>query len=255
MKVLMAITCYRCERQIVRVLRSLAHSSLASEMEAVVLFDNQSPDQTAEVAKAMIQDLGLTEKISVYRNRENYGLGGSQKLAFQMAEKMNTDWVLVFHGDDQASIADIPNFFLQAQRDVEVCAILGSRFSVGSRREGYQLKRIIGNRILNLIYSFVTGRWTSDLGSGLNMFRVEALKKIPYMTYNDQFTFNVDLLLGFYRAKLRCQFLPILWRESDQSSNARNFSVAFQMLRQLFRWRVGFRGQNSIPKNFGSDLL
>ena len=45
--------------------------------------------------------------IKVLKNRENYGLGGSHKVAFNYAIENNFDYIIVLHGDDQGSISDM----------------------------------------------------------------------------------------------------------------------------------------------------
>lgn len=45
--------------------------------------------------------------VTLLRNDENYGLGGSHKVAFDYALNNAYDYVVVLHGDDQGSIANL----------------------------------------------------------------------------------------------------------------------------------------------------
>ena len=60
---------------------------------------------TVETASAACQREGLANW-KVVRNRENYNLGGSHKVAFDYAVAQGFTHVIVLHGDDQADIAD-----------------------------------------------------------------------------------------------------------------------------------------------------
>ncbi len=247
MKTLIAIPCYRCQNQIVRVLSALVHSKVYSEISEVMVIDNQSPDGTRDSVQEFLRQNSAAKKISLWLNDENYGLGGSQKIAFDQAAKSGFEALVILHGDDQASVDDIETLLLALKADRGLAAVLGSRFMKGSRLEGYQKSRIWGNRILNFIFSLFCTRKTLDLGSGLNAFSLLNLQEIEITKLDDGFTFNVDFLLSLYSKNLKLRFLPILWRESDQSSNARNFRVAFGMLSQLFFWRFGFQKKPGHP--------
>jgi dolichol-phosphate mannosyltransferase len=248
MKTLVAIPCFRCEKQIGRVLEALTQDAVFSQITQIVVLDNQSPDRTRHVVLNFIEDHPKIQNISLYLNEKNYGLGGSQKLAVEMAIRDGFESLVVLHGDDQASVKDLAPLLHALQADPEIAAVLGSRFMQGSRLQGYQKSRIIGNRALNIIFSAATGTPIRDLGSGLNVFRVRDLADIPLDVLSDGFTFNVDLLLEFYSRNKKMLFLPIEWREADQSSNARNWNVALGMLKRLALWRTG-RSRSVPPQN------
>ena len=184
-------------------------------------------------------------RVSLFDNHQNYGLGGSQKIAFKYAISKEYDYLIILHGDDQASTSDIPLLLSEAIR--KETHILGSRFQRGAKREGYQKTRVIGNMALNVIFSLVLLKKISDLGSGLNIFSVKALKKIDLDNLTDYFNFNVELLLTFDRLGIPFLYHPIKWRETDQVSNAKNISVALSMLKSLLAMKVPFL-ENKKPR-------
>lgn len=237
---LIAIPAYRCENQIRRVLSGL--NRLRSDLPAVkkvLVLDNKSPDGTAKAAAEEALQVGASDWIEVRVNPVNRGLGGTQKTAFRLARELGFSHVVILHGDDQADPEDVPKIIAAFQDPVD--AVLGSRFMEGSRRQGYSLLRTIGNKGLNLVYSALTGRRVWDLGSGLNGFRVEALSDLAVDSFSDQFTFNMDLLLGLIERGKRILFIPIAWRELDQVSNAKTFGVGWTALRRVLRWRFEAR--------------
>lgn len=87
-----------------------------------------------------------------------------------------------------------------------------------------------------MIYSIGCGKKIYDLGSGLNMYRVEILKSGFYTKYKDNLMFNYCMVLGqaFYNYKVK--FFPILWREDDQVSNVKMVSQAMIVLKLLFSY-------------------
>jgi hypothetical protein len=105
--------------------------------------------------------------------------------------------------------------------------------------QGYDWKRIWGNRVLNIAYTLLTGRKCVDLGSGLNVFALNDLDERTYLEFADKLTFNFELLLDLIKRKVKFAYVPITWREEDQVSNARNFSIAKTAATNLLRWRLG----------------
>ena len=103
-----------------------------------------------------------------------------------------------------------------------------------SKLIGYSIIRKYGNIILNYIYTLFKLKSVKDLGSGLNIFSTNFLKKVNYLEFDDGFTFNMDILLSLINHKANIKFIPITWSETDQISNAKALSVGFKTLNKLF---------------------
>lgn len=235
-RVLLAIPAYNCAAQIGRVLDAVARSAI-EYVDHVAVIDNRSTDGTADVAAAAIST--WDDRFEVWRNAENYGLGGTHKVAFAHALDHGYDHVAILHGDDQAEAAELPRLIARAAADPAAAAVLGSRFSRGSRRIGYSRLRTVGNLGINTLYSAVALRRTVDLGSGLNLFSMPFLSDRAFLDFDDRITFNIDLLLHYYARRAKLLHEPITWREADQVSNARNLQVGSTAVRKLVRWRFG----------------
>ncbi len=238
---LIVIPVYNCAVQINRVLSGLLHEAefLKKTGTEVIVIDNQSADGTPVAVIEHFSQNAWPCKTRFLQNSVNLGLGGSQKRAFQIAKDEDFEFVAILHGDDQASASDLNPLFARMDSEVELAAVLGSRFSSGSSLIGYSRIRTIGNTGLNIVYSVATGRKIEDLGSGLNIFRCSKFEIAQVMAFSDHFTFNMDLLLHLVRRQRRFVFLPITWTELDQVSNARNMNVGLEALRTLVKWKFG----------------
>lgn len=234
-KILLAIPTFNCEQQISRVLSKLSKNSI-NHVDKVIVIDNQSTDDSLNVAINTRSKFKL-DKVSILKNTENYGLGGSHKVAFSYAKKHKFDFVVILHGDDQANPDEIPKLLACAKSNNNIDACLGSRFMIKSKLRGYSGKRIAGNLILNFIYSVVMLRLSKDLGSGLNIFKKTVYENERYKYFANDLTFNIDLLLFLYANNYKIKFQPISWSEDDQTSNAKLFNIGTLALIKLFRWR------------------
>ncbi|MDU6434066.1 MAG: glycosyltransferase family 2 protein [Pantoea sp.] len=227
-RILVFIPAYRCEAQIRRVLNQF-DARVQQWIDTVMVIDNQSPDQTLEVAIECGKSVLANCNFIAWRNEDNYGLGGSHKAAFLYAIQQGFDYLVVLHGDDQADIHDlIPQ--LEAGNHLDVDCLLGARFMRNSQLKGYSWFRTLGNRVYNAMFSLVAKRAIFDLGSGLNLYRVETFREFYLKTFPDDLTFNYVMLLASYHLKQQVRFFPISWREEDQRSNVKLFSQAFRVL-------------------------
>ena len=225
-KILLFIPMYNCEKQIPRVLEKLALWEDAGEhLGGVLVVDNRSADGSVRAAAEGIRTLSVPAM--VVRNDDNYGLGGSHKVAFSYALDHGFRGVIVLHGDDQGDVRDIIPFLSEAER---WDSMLGSRFSRGSRLCNYSKFRIFGNHVFNALFSAVTGRRVEDLGSGLNYYSTSYLASGFYLPFPNDLTFNVYLLLYGIHSGSRFRFFPLSWREEDQVSNARFMKQSKRML-------------------------
>jgi len=230
-KILIFIPMYNCARQIGRVLEQLKHPDVAQVFHGVICVDNQSPDDTLEVAAAAMEGVPLPYR-AIFRNNGNYGLGGSHKVAIDFALARGYSHLVVLHGDDQGSIADLtPRIAAGAHHSLD--CLLGARFMPGSRLEGYSALRTAANQIFNGVFSIVSGQRLYDLGSGLNLYRVEIFRDGFHRRFRDDLTFNYFLILACCQKQFRQQFFPLTWREDDQISNAKLFRQGLRMLKLL----------------------
>jgi dolichol-phosphate mannosyltransferase len=226
-RILLFIPMYNCERQIPRVIHQLT-PDLSKFFDEIIIIDNRSRDQSQRAAIEALEDLPQ-RPARLFVNDENYGLGGSHKVAFDYALAHGFDYCVVLHGDDQGRITDLVDLIATgAHREVD--CLLGARFMRGSKLAGYSAFRTLGNKVFNSLYSLVSGQRIFDLGAGLNLYSVSALANGHYRRHADDLTFNYYMILQSIADDWRIRFFPILWREDDQISNVQLFRQAFKVL-------------------------
>ncbi|MBR3812480.1 MAG: glycosyltransferase family 2 protein [Spirochaetaceae bacterium] len=230
-KILLFIPMYNCEKQIVRVAEQLT-GEVSSYISEAIFVNNRSTDNGEAVIIKKLKPMQLPFAVKVLRNDENYGLGGSHKVAFNYAMENGFDYVIVLHGDDQGSIENIlPYLKNQEYRDYD--CFLGARFMHGSKLQGYSKFRTFGNYVYDFLFSVGTGHSVYDLGSGLNMYKTNVLKTRFWEKYKDNLMFNYCMVLGSAFYKHKVHYFPILWREDDQVSNVKMMNQAVVVLKLL----------------------
>ncbi len=229
-RILVFVPMYNCARQIPRVLARFDDRA-KSLVHGLLVVDNRSTDGGGEIAAAIVAGMTGIEA-RVVRNDENYGLGGSHKVAFDHAMAQGYRYVVVLHGDDQGGIDDLLPLLEQGVHH-DVDALLGARFHPDSRLQGYSALRTWGNRVLNRLFGMAIGARVRDLGSGLNLYSTRILHNRFYGKFPDDLTFNYCMVLAHAAYRHRVRFFPITWREEDQVSNVRLYSQTRKILRIL----------------------
>lgn len=235
-KILVFIPMYNCEKQIPRVLAQIDDEML-KYIDEVIVVNNLSTDGSEEAAIEYAKEHPELP-VKILRNEENYWLGGSHKVAFNYAIDNGFDYVVTLHGDDQGSIKDFKKLFESGDYRNHDC-MLGGRFEKGSKLIGYSKIRIFGNHCFNLLFTIVAGKRVKDLGSGLNMYKVETLKSKYYIKFPDALYFNAVMVLAHCYYKHDVIYYPITWREDDQVSNMKFFSLSSALLKMLCKYLFG----------------
>lgn len=233
-KILLFTPMYNCEKQIVRVLGQMT-DEVAQFISEWIIINNRSTDNGEDAVKKYLETHDVPVKVSLLRNDENYGLGGSHKVAFKYAIDNGFDYVIVLHGDDQGRIADFIPLLKSGEYEKHDCC-LGARFMKDSKLIGYSKLRIWGNYGFNMLFSMVVHKSVKDLGSGLNMYKVDTLKSKYFMKYPDTLYFNDLMILASCYYKQDMYFYPISWREEDQVSNNKLWSFSCSLLKMLWNY-------------------
>lgn len=247
-KILLFIPMYNCEKQIIRVLGQLT-DEVRQYISQVIIVNNRSTDHGEEAVIKYLRSMPLDIPVALFRNDENYGLGGSHKVAFHYAIDHGFDYVIVLHGDDQGSIQNLLPLLRDGTYQRYDCC-LGSRFKKSSKLMGYSKFRTFGNRVFNIIFSVATGRRIYDLGAGLNFYSVSMLRSRYYQKFADNLTFNCHMLFALSAYQQTCVFFPISWREEDQVSNVKMTKQALQTLKMSICFF--FRRERYLEKDLRS---
>ena len=231
---LLFIPVYNCEQQIPRVINKILESSIYEKFDEILIIDNNSVDNTADIVLKKINSENC-KKFKFFQNKKNYNLGGTHKTGFNYAIENKFDYVTILHGDDQGNINDLEKVFKDEKfKNYDCC--LGSRFSKNSILINYPKFRIYSNYMINFVASIVTFKFLTDLGSGLNMFRVDYLKNKFYLDFPNDLTFNYCLIFYIWSSKAKYFYFPILWREDDQISNVKLFSHGLKWLEIVIKY-------------------
>ena len=164
-------------------------SAVASWHEIIVV-DDGSSDGTGERAR----EAGA----SVVRHPYNKGNGASVKTGIRAA---SGEFILIIDGDGQHRPADAGRLVARlGEYDLVVGARAGSTQATQARR--------LGNRLLNALAGYLTGRPIPDLTSGFRAARREHLREFLHLLPNG-FSTPTTTTLAFIKAGYSVAFEPV----------------------------------------------
>ena len=231
LKILVAVPMFNCEKQIIPTLDTIL--LFQHGISEVWIIDNRSTDQSIQIVEEYLKSVKSFQiPMKLFQNKENYGLGGTHKITFEMANENFFSHVLIFHGDHQAQGSDLAAFIEIAQTKPN-SIILGSRFMRNSSRIGYSKSRTIANFIFNFLLTVRERKIVKDLGSGLNIFPIEAIETINLTLLPNDLTFNIALLRQLIHSNIEIIWRPIKWTEEDQISNVKIISQTLATLKLI----------------------
>jgi glycosyltransferase involved in cell wall biosynthesis len=162
-------------------------------VDDVVLVDDCSRDNTAEVAK----ETGIKH---VIKHQENKGYGGNQKTCYDTALSLGADIIIMLHPDYQYTPKLIHSMSYLIANDLYP-VVFGSRIlGMGALKGGMPLYKYISNRFLTLTQNILIGRKLSEYHTGYRAFSKVVLEKINYHANSDDFVFDNQMISQIFYA-------------------------------------------------------
>jgi glycosyltransferase involved in cell wall biosynthesis len=194
----------RLGRSLQEILRYLNDTREPSE---VIVVDDGSTDETAEVARRELQDSGHVST-RVVRYEENRGKGYAVRLGLLEAQ---ANIALFSDADLSTPITETPKL-VDPIRSGEVDLTFGSR-ALDRRLIGVHQpwRREQGGRVFNLLVRMATGLPFWDTQCGFKAFRLSVCRPLIEAAQIDRFGFDVELIYLGQLAKLRLQEIPVRW--------------------------------------------
>jgi glycosyltransferase involved in cell wall biosynthesis len=208
MKVIVVMPAYNAESTLEKTYRDIP----AGSVDEVILTDDQSKDNTAQLARK----LGIV----VLEHEENLGYGGNQKTCYDEALRRGADIIVMLHPDYQYDPRVIP--FAVGFIKAGICdMILGSR--IRTRKEtlenGMPLYKYISNRFLTIVENITLGQNIGDFHTGFRVYHRRVLETVAYHKNSNDFVFDTEFLAQTVYHGFRIGDIPIPTRYFAEASS------------------------------------
>jgi glycosyltransferase involved in cell wall biosynthesis len=169
--------------------------------DQIILVDNNSSDNTVEVAYS----LGM----KVIRHEKNLGYGGSLKTGYSTAIKEGADIVVMLHSDNQYDPKFLPEI-VRPILDGEADVVLGSRILGGETKTGgMPWWKFIANVSLTRLINTAIGSDIKEFHTGYRAYSRKVLENLPYRYNSDNFLFDTEITVQTIRHGFKTKEVPI----------------------------------------------
>lgn len=180
--------------------------------ENIILVDDQSSDNTVEVAKKL--------NIKVIAHEKNLGYGANQKTCYTEALKMKADIIVMLHPDyqyDASLIGELIEPIVQNRFDF----MFGSR--IQNKKSAIsggmpQLKYYV-NRLTCFLENIFLGVNLSEHFSGFRAYSVKVLETLPFEFFSNDFVFDQQMEISALSFGFRIGEIPIPTRYHEKASS------------------------------------
>ena len=231
MKALVIIPTYNESDNIKKAIQLVFKS--AKNVDVLVVDDN-SPDKTANVVKAIMKK---DKRVNLIERKAKKGLGTAYIAGFKFALKRNYDRILEMDADLSHDPSEIPNF-LKASEEADV--VIGSRYLNGVNVVHWPLRRLILSYGANIYSRVITGMPLHDTTSGFKCFRREVLEAVDLdAVHSGGYSFQIEMNFRAWCKGFRLKEIPIIFVDRTLGQSKMNFSIMVEAAKVV--WKLKYQ--------------
>ncbi|MEY4293340.1 MAG: hypothetical protein RIQ61_1738 [Bacteroidota bacterium] len=197
-KIIIVLPAYRAAQTLERTYKEIPFDIV----DDVVLVDDNSPDNTVEVAQA----IGIRH---IVKHEVNKGYGGNQKSCYAKALELGADIVVMLHPDYQYTPMLIHAMASMIAYDVYPVSFGSRILGKGALKGGMPVYKYIANRFLTLFENILINEKLSEYHTGYRAFSAEVIRSIDFTHNSDDFVFDNEMISqifmnGFEIGEITC---------------------------------------------------
>ena len=214
-RVMVVMPAFRAAKTIEATWRGLPHEIV----DRVLLVDDASHDETADIARGLGIDVLLHET--------NRGYGANQKTCYEAALEDGADIVVMVHPDYQYEPRLATAMAAMIESEI-YDIVLGSRITGGGAlRGGMPVWKYAANRLLTASQNLLLGAKLSEYHTGYRAYSREVLEKLNWRNNSDDFVFDNQFLVQGIIAGFRMGEISVPTKYFDDASSI-NFKRSVQ---------------------------
>jgi len=224
--------------------REIVTSVLAQEPKtpdvqlAVLIVDDNSPDRTDEIVRAMQQEPAIgPEKLHLLSRAGKMGLGTAYVAGFKYGLAQGFDYIFEMDADFSHDPNEIPNF-LREIRTYDL--VIGSRYISGANVANWPLRRLLLSYYANKYVRLITRIKVHDATGGFKCFRREVLEAIDLDDIQSNgYAFQIEMNFRAWRKKFKIKEIPIVF--VDRHAGTSKMSKAIVREAVALVWKLKYR--------------
>lgn len=235
LRIVVVMPAYNAAKTVIQTYQEVMAQEI---VDTVILVDDASSDNTAQIAKGL-------DKVQVITHAKNMGYGANQKTCYKAALEAGGDIIIMVHPDYQYTPKLIPAMASLIANGLYSC-VLGSRILGGyALRDGMPWWKYAANRFLTLFENLLIQAKLSEYHTGYRAFSRELLESLDLSNNSDDFVFDNQMLTqiiwaGYPVAEITCptKYFP----EASSINFSRSMRYGFGCLSTALQFRLSRMG-------------
>jgi glycosyltransferase involved in cell wall biosynthesis len=207
-KILIFIITYKASFRLKKVFELIKFKELKNYNIKVLISEDQSGDDTLEIAKKIYKKNKSIVFIKNNKRRLNYG--GNIKSCLNFALKRNFDYALMVHGDGQYHPKYIVPIIKKLEKS-DCSAICGSRMLIKKNaiKGNMPLYKFIGNIFLTKLFNVIYFTNFTDCHTGYWIYNLKYIKENFIKDLTNSFNFDNQMRIRLVKKALVIKEIPI----------------------------------------------
>jgi len=211
----------RNEELVIKKIIDQLENNLENIPYEIVFINDFSTDNTVKVLEKII---GQKVQFKIYNNKRK-GLGGA---ITEGINRSTGDSICIMMSDLSDNIEDFKKYYkIISEEDID--AVFGSRFIKGSNIIDYPKKKLILNRIFNIITKLLFISDYNDFTNAFKIYKKNALLK-TFPIVSESFNIFLELPLKIISRKMKYKIVPISWtnrKEGDSKFDLKELKAKY----------------------------
>ena len=176
----------------------------------IIFINDYSTDSTFSTLEKLIKN---KNQFKLYNNKKK-GLGGAINEGINNSTE---ELICIMMSDLSDDIEDFKKYY-SMMKDEQIDAVFGSRFIRGSKVNDYPKKKLILNRIFNIVTKLLFISDYNDFTNAFKIYRKNALLK-TFPLVSESFNIFLELPLKIISRKMKYKIIPISWTNRKEGSS------------------------------------
>ena len=207
--------------------------SAAPDVDILVMDDN-SPDGTADIARATAAELG---RIDVVVRERKEGLGNAYRHGFRIGFERGYEILMQMDADLSHDALDIPRLLEKLDRGAELA--IGSRYVPGGSVPHWAWYRRALSRYGNRYACLALGMSIHDATAGFRAYQADTLKAIDvFSTRAKGYGFQIETAYRVSRQSCALDEVPIIFTDRIRGTSKMSPAVMIEEMLLVTWWGI-----------------
>ncbi len=231
-RALIIIPTYKEEENVENIISAVLAQNNAFE---ILIVDDSSPDQTADIVKSLMKQEG---RIHLIERSGKLGLGTAYLEGFRFALKNQFDYIFEMDADFSHD-PKMLNPMVEKCQDPNVDLVVGSRYVEGGGIENWSNYRLFLSYSASLYVRLVTNIKVKDLTAGFKCYSRHVLEiidldKIRLKGYG----FQIEMKYAAHCNDFNIVELPIVFKDRELGTSKMDTSIIFEAILGVLKMKI-----------------